>query len=132
MKISDRFMQYVPSGVAGCWEWEGGRTGAGYGAFWLDGKTCCAHRVSYEIHKGPIPEGMFLDHLCRNPPCVNPDHLEPVTPAENMRRGPGSKPECIHGHPLSGENLYVARTGQRVCRTCQTKWQREYRERKKG
>lgn len=68
---------------SGCWLWAGADNGVGYGKF--RGKY--AHRVSYEAAKGPIPDGMHLDHLCRIRCCVNPDHLEPVTNAENARRG---------------------------------------------
>jgi hypothetical protein len=71
----------------GCWVWQRGVTALGYGC----DKDGMAHRVYYERHKGPIPEGLYIDHLCRNPPCVNPDHLEPVTPAENIRRGRNAK-----------------------------------------
>ena len=71
-----------------CWEWGGSRTGkSGYGAIHLDGKRVPAHRHSWELHNGkPIPEGFQVDHLCVNPPCVNPDHLEPVPQLVNVRR----------------------------------------------
>lgn len=73
-----------------CWLWTGAKTGAGYGMIrevGHGGKMLMAHRVAYELLVGPIPEGLFLDHLCRTPLCVNPAHLEPVTCRENMRRG---------------------------------------------
>lgn len=71
----------------GCWRWHRALTSAGYGYVRVRGVLQPAHRVVYELHRGPIPEGLHLDHLCRNPPCVNPDHLEPVTETENIRRG---------------------------------------------
>ena len=74
-------VHYEPN--SGCWLWAGADNGEGYGKF--RGKY--AHRLSYERHKGPIPDGLHLDHLCRMPCCINPDHLEPVTNAENARRG---------------------------------------------
>ena len=86
-----------------------------------------AHRVSYEMAKGKIPDGLQLDHLCRMTLCVNPSHLEPVTPKENIRRGETaevarltqlSKTHCPQGHPYSGENLYLKPNGRRECRQC--------------
>lgn len=74
----------LPNAVTGCWEWVGDRTDEGYG-------RCAgapAHRVAWLMFRGPIPDGLALDHLCRNVSCVNPDHLEPVTTAENNARKP--------------------------------------------
>jgi len=70
----------------GCWMWTGGVTGHGYGAFWVGGRTLGAHRISYELYVGKIPDGLHLDHLCKQTLCVNPYHLEPVTLAENNKR----------------------------------------------
>lgn len=86
---------------SGCWEWIGTLSSEGYGRFEKD----LAHRVSYRRSVGPIPEGLQLDHLCRNRRCVNPEHLEPVTGRINTLRGEtlpamnAAKTECIHGHP---------------------------------
>ena len=107
----------------GCWAWGGSVSGTGYAIVSHKMKAIGAHRVSYELHKGPIPAGLVIDHLCRNRICTNPDHLEPVTNAENLMRGGGpqainkAKTECIHGHPLSGANLYLWGRG-RGCRAC--------------
>lgn len=83
----------------GCWIWTAKINERGYGVFWLAGKNRKAHRVSYELHVQRIPEGMQIDHLCRQPACVNPHHLEVVTQKENNRRKPGVK-ICEHdvGH----------------------------------
>jgi len=83
-----RFWRYVVKDAnTGCWNWTGGTT-KGYGSFTYPGRSkCYAHRFSWEMHRWPIPEGLVVDHLCRNTICVNPDHLEPVTQGENVRRG---------------------------------------------
>lgn len=83
--------QYIINQTSGCWEWQLYKDSKGYGVIKRLGKNYQAHRHIYELHKGTIPEGMQLDHKCRNTSCVNPDHLEPVTGAENTRRGLNAK-----------------------------------------
>ncbi len=105
-----------------CWLWTGHKV-SGYAMLSVSGKSTYAHRFAYELLVGPIPEGLQLDHLCRVRHCVNPAHLEPVTPRENVARGvsPAAvrKIVCKRGHPLTeGPNLYLSPTGVRVCRTC--------------
>lgn len=97
----------------GCWDWTG-KTLDGYGR--LTGEY--AHRVSYELFVGPIPDGLELDHLCNRPLCVNPAHLEPVTHDENMRRAAERRTHCKRGHEFTPENTYVRACGARQCRRC--------------
>jgi len=125
---------------SGCWLWKGCPTGDGYGQIRVggrsDGKTFLAHRLAYETFRGPIPEGLTLDHLCRVRRCVNPAHLEPVTMRENILRGESlaaknaTKSTCKEGHTLDEKNTYLWR-GHRHCRACGRKHAREYQRRKR-
>lgn len=109
-----------------CWNWTGHINRAGYGHFWDGDKDIRAHRWAWARKHGPIPEGLETDHLCRNPRCVNPDHLEIVTSGENTRRGIGPtainarKTHCIHGHEFTPDNIYHPpySPAWRKCRTC--------------
>ncbi len=90
----------------GCWNWTRGRTTAGYGEVTLDGRAApvYAHRLSYEQTHGEIPEGLQIDHLCGNPPCVNPGHLEAVSNAENTRRGKRAKLDVTSVRAIRASN----------------------------
>lgn len=122
----------------GCWIWMAGTDKDGYGTYSPYRKKVRAHRYSYELFKGKIPNGLVIDHLCKNTSCVNPYHLEVVTNKENILRGncPSAinsrKKYCKNGHLLSGENLYIQeKTGKRFCRECDRKIGKEYYERQK-
>jgi len=111
-----------------CWLWQGA-THRGYGQVGSGGKrgpVLYVHRAMWELLVGAIPEGMQLDHLCKVTRCCNPDHLEPVTPAENTRRSSAgkatgarnrAKTHCPHGHPYDATNTRVTTRG-RACRAC--------------
>ena len=107
-----------------CWEWLGGKYPTGYGRFALGDKYVYAHRFAYESLIGTIPPGLPIDHLCRNRPCVNPAHMEPVTNKVNILRGQGwgavhaRATHCPQGHPYDLLNTLVDRRGYRECKIC--------------
>lgn len=126
-RISDRFWSKVDAS-GDCWEWIGRQDKHGYGEFDFQRRPHRAHRISYTLLMGEVPSGMELDHLCRNPRCVNPDHLEPVTHRENSLRGysmvatNARRATCRLGHPL------LQGPRQRWCRTClNDRQRRQYR-----
>lgn len=117
-----------------CWEWTGARTGNGYGKCSVaDGRVRDAHVQSYVMAHGEVPPGLELDHLCRNKPCVNPDHLEAVTRRENLLRANGwsgvnaRKTHCKNGHPFDESTTKLKPLG-RECRTCDADRQRAKRQ----
>lgn len=116
-----RFMRRVSIDQHGCWLWDKVGVG-GYGVSSLHGKHTLAHRVAYWLFRGEYQDGHDLDHLCRNRLCVNPEHLEPVTRSENLRRGVTSR-GCIHGHSYADKDSYYVvnrsdGTKERRCKTC--------------
>jgi hypothetical protein len=140
--FEERFWAKVcPEPNSGCWIWMGGLGGGDYGAFYLDGRNVTAHRLSYEMHKGKIADGLVLDHLCRIRCCVNPDHLEAVTQKDNVGRGilaetqratRNSLTHCKHGHFFSEENSLFDSRGRRRCRVCSLRWSATFRKSVRG
>lgn len=146
-----RFMRFTQfAGINECWNWTGSLSPGGYGQFAVyypalpaskRTKTRAAHRFSYELFVGPIPEGLVIDHLCRNRACVNPTHLEPVTSRVNTHRGVtiatgnAAKTHCPNGHPYEPPHLRISynKRGQRMrhCQTCRNEQGREYKRRKR-
>ena len=126
-----RFWRHTKQ-VGDCLEWQAQRLPSGYGVFNKSGanrklwKKVLAHRFAYELTFGKIPDGLTIDHLCRNVSCVNPYHLEVITMRENILRGNGlsaiaaRRETCVNGHPYTPENTYYYR-GWRNCRICRAK-----------
>jgi hypothetical protein len=140
-ELAERLLRRVTPGANGCWIWTGYTDGNGrwqYGRLRTGRRTrTFAHRVSYETFVAPIPEGMFIDHLCRTTRCVNPDHLEPVTARENLARSPVLKGApamrgiCRNGHEQTPENTYYTpRSGSR-CKPCTKATNAAWRRRQK-
>lgn len=108
-----------------CWPWIG-HLEDGYGRLRVgpDGERMPAHRFAWELDNGPVPDGLVMDHLCRNRACCNPSHLEPVTNRKNLMRGNtraarnAAKTHCKRGHEFNDENTYIDSQGRRNCRPC--------------
>ncbi len=125
LESAERFwMKFQRNPDSGCWEWTAGKNSTGYGQFYFHLRLERAHRVAYTLLVGPIPEGLAIDHLCRNRGCVNPSHLEPVTNRENLLRGdtlPAAnvrKTHCPQGHAYDEANTYITKRGLRMCKAC--------------
>ena len=120
--------------TSGCMEWKGTRNWAGYGVVAVARRRRrVAHRVAYEMARGPIPAGLEVDHLCRNRACVNPEHLEAVPHVVNVLRGQAPSAiavrseACLRGHPKSDANTYRMPNGSIRCRPCSADLQRRRR-----
>jgi hypothetical protein len=107
--------------ATGCWNWDRIGTPGGYGIIGIRGRRTVAHRGVWELLRGPVPEGMDLDHLCRNRLCVNPDHLEVVTRSTNLRRGFEAR-GCKNGHAFNHDDFSIVRRAdgviERRCKAC--------------
>ena len=130
--VIERLMFRTALLANGCWEWRGAKNPKGYGNIRVDsyGPAKSTHRVAYTELVGPIPNGMEIDHLCRNRACINPQHLEAVDHATNVRRS--ERPAITHckwGHEFNENNTRSSSVG-RHCRPCVKEATRKYRQRK--
>ena len=121
-----------------CWVWTGTVANRGYGSIHHEGRNgYLPHRLSWELLRGPSPEGLVLDHMCQNRRCVNPCHLDPVTNRVNILRGKSIaaqnfiKTECINGHEFSQKNTRIRKDGSRICKECERERLRKFRENQK-
>lgn len=126
--VDERFWKHVER-TAECFLWLAALDKHGYGVFNDGARVVRAHRFAYEQAYGPVPDGLVLDHLCRTPACVRPEHLEAVTQQVNVQRavrhGPVPKATCGKGHAMVGDNVYRNPTsGKRACRACISEWSR--------
>lgn len=144
MTVVDRFWAKVEK-TDGCWLWRASRSKEdGYGIVTDRGRKILAHRFSWELHNGPIPDGLLVCHTCDVKPCVNPAHLWLGTYSENTKDAFNKglvptcsrKTHCKRGHPLSGDNLAINSEGSRLCRECRRMLGRRndtaYRQRKRA
>lgn len=124
--VFQRFWTKIEVQQNGCWDWLGSKW-QGYGQIWVQGGLVKAHRYSYETYIGQISDGLEIDHLCQNPSCVNPFHLQPVTHLENLRRGntryhlgnwQKGKTHCPQGHPYNEANTIMHANKTHVSRQC--------------
>lgn len=138
----EKFWAHVAKDPLGCWMWNGAKSRNGYGQFRTAKDVLhYAHRYAYEQLVGPIPDGLQLDHLCKARACVRPDHLEPVTQVENIRRSDlrvgrakwlATITHCPQGHPYDEANTRVGSRGSRSCKECNRTRSREYQRRKRA
>ena len=127
IKVVEKFASRFKVQVNGCWLWTGAMRNkkSTRGAFYHDYATYSAYRFIYELVNGPIPEGLTLDHLCKNPSCVNPDHLEAVTGSENNKRYFSSITHCKRGHEYKNIPTWAQKRGIRYCNPCHALRERE-------
>jgi hypothetical protein len=135
--LDERFAAGLPAALnpADCWEWQRGIMTVGYGAVSIGGgRSTYAHRLAYELHVGPIPDGREIHHTCRNRACVNPAHLEAVTHSEHVQRDKRQpqRDTCKRGHDLTDPDNVYAYDGRRWCKPCAQAKNRRWMRQKYG
>ena len=135
MKRTPFESKWVPEPNSGCHIWIANTSTKGYGRAWWGGRDVQAHRVAYEMARGQIPQGLVIDHICRNRLCVNPAHLRAVTTRQNVLENSvgvsavhAKKTHCIRGHEFTPDNTRPHRG--RSCRACDRQWRLMARARK--
>lgn len=135
----DKFARFVARDDKGCWLWQGSMQSNGYGRLPARPRPIAAHRLAWTLFRGDIPDGLAVDHLCRNRQCANPFHLRLVTPTVNALENSDSvcainakKTHCKRGHPFDDQNTYWIATGGRACKTCMAANVRSYRARQRA
>lgn len=134
--IEERLMEKCsPEPNTGCWLWIGAHQPSGYGQLWNGERPEQAHRISYRIYFGKFSEKLEIDHICRQPSCINPNRLRVVSHKENMRASNtimginSRKTHCQNGHLLCGKNLLRLKNGSRNCRICRNEYARKRKRR---
>lgn len=131
--MMERFNSKYTIQKNGCWDWIGQVYPNGYGSLWVRGKNVFAHRFSYQMFNGAIPEKLTVDHLCKNRKCVNPFHLDLTTRVDNVQRSNNeiannkAKTHCPYGHEYNLENIYFRKNGHRSCIACTKRRARMYK-----
>lgn len=138
-RIEDKLLAGIsfPNDVSKCWIWVGAKQKTGHGKFYWRGRHTSAYRALYIAFVNPNIQGLDVDHLCKNPECMNLGHLEAVTSRINTLRGSSPpamnilKTECLRGHEYTPENTFINKRGERSCRECRrTKWRQYYYQNK--
>jgi len=125
-RMPEHFWSKLTVTARGCWEM--GNKPDAYGGFWLDGKAHGAHRIAWQRLVGPIDDNLDVDHVCRNRPCCNPSHLEPVTRQVNIQRAyspsleVAQRTHCTKGHELTADNVVKSKVPYKRCKTCHIDW----------
>lgn len=139
VKVIERYWAKVTKHQDGCWSWLGCHSKAGYALFTIRRRNVLAHRFAFEQANGPIPDGLFVDHMCRNKGCINPAHLRAVDPRTNACENNdgvialnAAKQFCHKGHPFDEENTRYLKNGGRVCRICHRERGRRHDKRRRG
>lgn len=127
LAVAHRLLRKATLLSDGCWAWNGTSLPRGYGLTSYHGRNVLAHRLSYELFVEPIPAGLIVDHKCRNPRCVRPDHLQAISQQENVERGK-RRVACPKGHLFTAENTYRSPKGHRRCRACRQERSRAWRK----